>query len=96
MDGGEASSYYADSKDDPSHPDSGAKPAHDEVRRAIKDDVRYIEEGEGGGDIVRRQSQHGDQVVSDICIHCLCQANVRADGRAEEVQDPERYYLVSV
>lgn len=50
---GKASPYHTHSKDDPSHPDPGAKPAHDEVRRTIEDDIRHVKKGQCSGYVIR-------------------------------------------
>lgn len=78
--GGEARPDNASGHDDPGHPRAGTNPAHDEVAREVKDDVRDVEQREGQGDVARRHAEHGDQVVADILVHSLGDADVGADG----------------
>lgn len=89
LNGGEAGPDDASGHDDPGHPRAGTNPAHDEVARKVKDDVRDVEQGECQGDIARRHAEHGDQVVADVLVHGLGDADVGADGGAEEVEKPE-------
>lgn len=65
------------------------QPRHDQVGREVEDDVADVEQGQAGGDLVRREMQHRAQVVVDVRVHGLGQADVGPDGGAEEVEHPE-------
>ncbi|TPX13975.1 uncharacterized protein E0L32_005675 [Thyridium curvatum] len=90
LDGGEAHADDADGEDDAGHPDARAEAAHDEVGGEVKEHVRDVEERQGRRGVLGRQVQHRHEVVLDVGVHGLRDADVGPDGRAEEVQHPER------
>lgn len=91
--GGEAHAYEADGEDDAGHPDTGAEPAHDEVGGAVEDDIRDVEQGQGGGGVARCQVQDRHEVMALGDVHGLGEPDVGADGGAEEVEDPEGWAI---
>lgn len=74
---------------DPAHPDMRAESGHHQIRRQVKDHIADVKQGETGRDLMRRQVQHGPEVVAYVHVHRLCQTNIGSDGRAEKVQYPE-------
>jgi hypothetical protein len=91
LDGSEAGANYASSDYNSRHPGPRAKFAHDEIRRQVKDDVGNIEQGQGERCVLCGQAQNSHEVVSDIPVHRLRDTNVRSDGGAHEIEDPESY-----
>lgn len=87
--GGGAHAQEADGGDDAGHPDARGEARHEEVGGAVEEHVRDIEEGEGGGGVVGREVEDLHEVVALGGVHGLREADVGADGGAEEVQDPE-------
>lgn len=87
--GGEAGADDADGGDDAGHPHAGAQTAHDEVGRKVEEDVGHVEEGEGRRRVAGCEAEDRHEVVLDVLVHGLGDADVGADGRAEEVEDPE-------
>ena len=89
LDGRKTDANHPDGKDYARHPHPGAQPAHDKIGRTVEDDVGDIEQRQRRGDVSRGEAQDRDQVMVDVGVHGLRQADIGADGGAEEVQDPE-------
>lgn len=79
----------ADAEHDAAHPHVRAELGHGEVGRDLEDHIADVEQGQAGGDLVRREVQDGGEVVAGGGVHGLGEADVGADGRAEEVEGPE-------
>lgn len=87
--GGEAHADEADGGDDARHPHARREARHEQVGGAVEDDVGDVEEGQRSGGIARGQVQDLHEVVALGGVHGLGEADVGADGGAEEVEDPE-------
>lgn len=84
-----ASSNQTDTDHNATHPHMRTQSGHDEIGRQIKDHIADIEKCEACRDLMLIQMQHTCKVVARVLVHCLCQTNVRTDGRTHEIDDPE-------
>lgn len=88
--GRQTSPNHPHTDDNAAHPNMRAQTRHDQVGRQIEDDVTHVEQRQTSRDLMRRHFQHGPQIMLRVRVHRLRQTNIRPDGRAEEVEDPER------
>lgn len=89
MHGSHAHSDDTNADHDPAHPDMWAQLAHDEVAWKVEDDIADIEQCEAGRHLLGGQVQDFFEGVSLGLIHRLCQADIRFDCAADEIEYPE-------
>ena len=89
LDGGEADSNDTDGEDDAGHPGTGTESAHDKVGRQVEEHIRDVEQGQGRRRVLGREAEYGDEIMFDVPVHGLRNADVGPDGRAEKVEGPK-------
>jgi hypothetical protein len=76
VDSSETSADNTGSKDNASHPETRAELAHDEVGRAVKEDIGNVEESQGGRNVLGSHSENSHEVMSLVLVHGLSDSNV--------------------
>jgi hypothetical protein len=73
-----------------------ADPRHDEIRRQVEDDIADVKESQTSRHLLRGDVEHRAKIVTFVRVHSLSKANVRSNGRAHEVEDPECWQYSAV
>lgn len=58
---------------------------HDEIAGTVEDDIADVEERQSSRHLLRREMQNVLERVVLCAVHCLSQAHITLDGRAQEV-----------
>ena len=66
-----------------------ADSGHDKIRRQIENNIAHVEKCKTGRHLLGRDVEYRAQIVALVDVHRLSKANVRSDGRAHEVENPE-------
>ncbi len=95
FDGCETGTNQSNCEDNTGHPDARTEARHDEVGREVKDDIGDVKESESERHLGPGQVEDGFEIVTNIRVHGLGEADIGADCGAGEVEDPECWDFVN-
>jgi hypothetical protein len=64
---------------------------HNEIRRCVKDDIADVEQRHPCANLFVSEVEFLRERVALGCIHGQRETDIRPDGGADEVEDPESY-----
>lgn len=67
-----------------------ADPRHDQIRRQVEKHIAHVEQCQTGRYLFGGEVELRCEIVALLDVHGLREADVGSDGRAHEIQNPER------